>query len=136
MAERQGFEPWEPSKGLNGFRNRPVQPLRHLSAYGLNRKTRTNLARPSPGRQRTRSSPFSRAGRGVAEPWLRVSWRRPSDAAARPRPPNDIASVAPAAPHIHDEGNRMLTSAALGALDIKAPWMYVLMHENHDPPSG
>src|SRR5262249_36977994 len=31
LAERQGFEPWEPSKGLNGFRNRPDQPLRHLS---------------------------------------------------------------------------------------------------------
>ncbi len=31
MAERQGFEPWE-GKALNGFRDRPFQPLRHLSA--------------------------------------------------------------------------------------------------------
>jgi hypothetical protein len=30
LAERLGFEPREP-KGLNGFRDRPVQPLRHLS---------------------------------------------------------------------------------------------------------
>ncbi len=30
FSERQGFEPWE-AKDLNGFRDRPVQPLRHLS---------------------------------------------------------------------------------------------------------
>ena len=29
-AERQGFEPWVPV-GYNGFRDRPVRPLRHLS---------------------------------------------------------------------------------------------------------
>ena len=32
LAEREGFEPSEPRKGFNGFRDRPVQPLRHLSA--------------------------------------------------------------------------------------------------------
>ncbi len=31
MAERQGFEPWV-RKAHNGFRDRPVRPLRHLSA--------------------------------------------------------------------------------------------------------
>ena len=30
FAERQGFEPWDP-KRINGFRDRPVRPLRHLS---------------------------------------------------------------------------------------------------------
>jgi hypothetical protein len=34
MAERQGFEPWAPTKGRNGFRDRPFQPLRHLSKEG------------------------------------------------------------------------------------------------------
>src|SRR5258705_2291725 len=32
MAEREGFEPSEPRQGFNGFRELPVQPLRHLSA--------------------------------------------------------------------------------------------------------
>ena len=32
-TERQGFEPWV-AKGNNGFRDRPVQPLRHLSDNG------------------------------------------------------------------------------------------------------
>ena len=45
MAERGGFEPPEPYKGFNGFRNRPVQPLRHLSA----REIRTVRARRPPG---------------------------------------------------------------------------------------
>src|SRR5256885_11232224 len=31
LAEREGFEPSEPLTGFNGFRDRPVQPLRHLS---------------------------------------------------------------------------------------------------------
>ena len=31
LAEREGFEPSVPSKGHNGFRDRPVRPLRHLS---------------------------------------------------------------------------------------------------------
>ncbi len=31
LAERQGFEPWVPRKGHNGFRDRPDRPLRHLS---------------------------------------------------------------------------------------------------------
>ena len=30
-AERQGFEPWDPRKGVNGFRDRPIRPLWHLS---------------------------------------------------------------------------------------------------------
>src|SRR5437899_2208790 len=32
LAEREGFEPSEPRKGFNGFRDRPIQPLSHLSA--------------------------------------------------------------------------------------------------------
>jgi hypothetical protein len=31
MAEREGFEPSVPRKRDNGFRDRPVRPLRHLS---------------------------------------------------------------------------------------------------------
>jgi hypothetical protein len=31
MAEREGFEPSVPRKEDNGFRDRPVRPLRHLS---------------------------------------------------------------------------------------------------------
>ena len=34
MAERQGFEPWV-LKEHNGFRNRPVRPLRHLSFFDI-----------------------------------------------------------------------------------------------------
>jgi Cys-tRNA synthase (O-phospho-L-seryl-tRNA:Cys-tRNA synthase) len=30
-AERGGFEPPDPRKQINGFRDRPVRPLRHLS---------------------------------------------------------------------------------------------------------
>jgi hypothetical protein len=36
MAERQGFEPWD-SKAINGFRDRPIRPLWHLSALKINR---------------------------------------------------------------------------------------------------
>ena len=32
MAEEQGFEPWVEVSSHNGFRDRPVQPLRHSSA--------------------------------------------------------------------------------------------------------
>ena len=32
LAEREGFEPSVPRKRDNGFRDRPVRPLRHLSA--------------------------------------------------------------------------------------------------------
>jgi|WetSurMetagenome_2_1015567.scaffolds.fasta_scaffold120258_2 hypothetical protein len=31
LAERQGFEPWDPFTGVNGFRDRPIRPLWHLS---------------------------------------------------------------------------------------------------------
>jgi hypothetical protein len=47
LAEREGFEPSKPLTGLNGFRDRPVQPLRHLSAavftrsYGVRASDRT-----------------------------------------------------------------------------------------------
>ena len=34
LAERVGFEPTDPREGVNGFRDRPVRPLRHLSAPG------------------------------------------------------------------------------------------------------
>jgi hypothetical protein len=33
QAERVGFEPTVARKDHNGFRDRPVQPLRHLSPY-------------------------------------------------------------------------------------------------------
>jgi hypothetical protein len=32
VAEGVGFEPTDPTKGVNGFRDRPVRPLRHPSA--------------------------------------------------------------------------------------------------------
>ena len=32
MAERQGFEPWD-DIAVSGFRDRPIQPLWHLSVY-------------------------------------------------------------------------------------------------------
>ena len=35
FAERQGFEPWDPVTGINGFRDRPIRPLWHLSEGGL-----------------------------------------------------------------------------------------------------
>ena len=35
QAERQGFEPWDPCKGVNGFRDRPIRPLWHLSERGV-----------------------------------------------------------------------------------------------------
>ena len=34
VAERQGFEPWV-LKEHNGFRDRPVRPLRHLSEQNI-----------------------------------------------------------------------------------------------------
>ena len=34
LAERQGFEPWV-GGAYNGFRDRPVRPLRHLSVWRL-----------------------------------------------------------------------------------------------------
>jgi hypothetical protein len=35
VAEREGFEPSVPRKRDNGFRDRPVRPLRHLSAIAM-----------------------------------------------------------------------------------------------------
>ncbi len=34
LAERQGFEPWDPLTRINGFRDRPIRPLWHLSGIG------------------------------------------------------------------------------------------------------
>jgi hypothetical protein len=34
FAERQGFEPWDLLTGVNGFRDRPIRPLWHLSGFG------------------------------------------------------------------------------------------------------
>ena len=34
-AERQGFEPWDPVTGVNGFRDRPIRPLWHLSEVSV-----------------------------------------------------------------------------------------------------
>src|SRR5471030_771 len=51
LAERQGFEPWRPLTGPNGFRDRPDRPLWHLSAA-----RRRNLVDPpgfcNPSRRR------------------------------------------------------------------------------------
>ena len=33
VAEREGFEPSDRLMAVNGFRDRPVQPLRHLSVF-------------------------------------------------------------------------------------------------------
>src|SRR5207302_2059129 len=50
MAEREGFEPSVPRKEDNGFRDRPVRPLRHLSVLSyMGRACR----RCDPGRART-----------------------------------------------------------------------------------
>ena len=35
QAERQGFEPWDPLTRVNGFRDRPIRPLWHLSGFGV-----------------------------------------------------------------------------------------------------
>jgi hypothetical protein len=35
FAERQGFEPWDLLTGVNGFRDRPIRPLWHLSGEGV-----------------------------------------------------------------------------------------------------
>ncbi len=51
LAERVGFEPTEPRERLNGFRDRPIRPLWHLSAALL---LYLHLA------------PTSNAGRGVS----------------------------------------------------------------------
>lgn len=42
IAERGGFEPPEP-RGFNGFRDRPIQPLSHLS----NKKSEAKRIRTS-----------------------------------------------------------------------------------------
>src|SRR6202008_1615013 len=44
MAEREGFEPSVPRKRDNGSRDRPVRPLRHLSAelYSIRAKNKTD----------------------------------------------------------------------------------------------
>ena len=50
LAERVGFEPTEPREGLNGFRDRPIRPLWHLSAYPYYRAVRhCGKSRPAPG---------------------------------------------------------------------------------------
>jgi hypothetical protein len=35
IAERQGFEPWDLLTGVNGFRDRPIRPLWHLSGFWI-----------------------------------------------------------------------------------------------------
>jgi hypothetical protein len=37
VAEREGFEPSVPRKRDNGFRDRPVRPLRHLSVHAVSK---------------------------------------------------------------------------------------------------
>jgi hypothetical protein len=39
MAERQGFEPWARVTPRNGFRDRPDQPLWHLSVICKNQNS-------------------------------------------------------------------------------------------------
>ena len=41
LAEGVGFEPTVPGKGYNGFRDRPVRPLRHPSAFARSRLARS-----------------------------------------------------------------------------------------------
>ena len=47
VAEREGFEPSVPRKGDNGFRDRPVRPLRHLSAIAQSDRPRPTRGRTS-----------------------------------------------------------------------------------------
>ena len=61
MAEREGFEPSVPRKEDNGFRDRPVRPLRHLS-----HKRRPALITGLPANETRNRHPIDpRQGRGV-----------------------------------------------------------------------
>src|SRR5215469_5155896 len=59
MAERVGFEPTVPSKGHNGFRDRPDRPLWHLS----NRARRLNQPPYSPQSHKLITTPHGKNGR-------------------------------------------------------------------------
>ena len=61
LAEREGFEPSVPRKEDNGFRDRPVRPLRHLS-----HKRRPALITGLPANETRNRHPIdTRQGRGV-----------------------------------------------------------------------
>jgi hypothetical protein len=81
LAEREGFEPSVPSKGYNGFRDRPDRPLRHLSVPLARRLGRRRLAQtsgplnPNGSRPRRALKPWllnNLQGRGLTSrgPWL------------------------------------------------------------------
>jgi hypothetical protein len=81
LAERVGFEPTDPRKGVNGFRDRPVRPLRHLSAPGVRvYPSPRNFAKKSASND-AHSSAIN--PRRLATRWLRrgSSSRFPSDPA-------------------------------------------------------
>ena len=63
LAEREGFEPSVPSKGHNGFRDRPDRPLRHLSAVLLRGAGPKGPALPKGGGDYLKG-PLSRNGLG------------------------------------------------------------------------
>ena len=70
MAEREGFEPSVPSKGHNGFRDRPDRPLRHLSARLHCREAEAR----------------SRQVEKAAEPNLSAALPQPREQGAQPTP--------------------------------------------------
>ena len=47
-AERQGFEPWDPVTRVNGFRDRPIRPLWHLSERGMCKCGERGIRTPGP----------------------------------------------------------------------------------------
>ena len=61
MAEREGFEPSVPRKEDNGFRDRPVRPLRHLSVLSYMGRARR---RRDPRRARTLAKGRTTRNRG------------------------------------------------------------------------
>src|SRR5206468_11980353 len=68
LAERGGFEPPSPRKEANGFRDRPVQPLRHLSGAGFTGLTRSpQIAGPVFGPVSSLHSPHFLLDEGLRE---------------------------------------------------------------------
>ena len=75
LAEGEGFEPSKDENALNGFRDRPVQPLRHPSAGKASEAGELNRASPSP-------APASSGGyiqSDILVPWILLTRYEPRD---------------------------------------------------------
>jgi hypothetical protein len=69
LAEREGFEPSVPRKRDNGFRDRPVRPLRHLSWPRTQLSLRHGYRQPPPAEylvaaEKTRAATNDHAANG------------------------------------------------------------------------